>query len=121
MAIVRKSDRIIEVTVTGGNGSPVTISGLSDLELLAYQFPKRIVQRWLLSDAEVTVVNDSGGVVRVNFDRANTQGLNFKNDPCLLEVVASFSDVDFEGGIRREVATGIPLAVVDDSPTAYEQ
>jgi hypothetical protein len=121
MSIVRKSDRVIQVTVTGGNGTPVTISTLADLELLVYQFPKRIVQRWILSDGDVTTVNDAGGVVSVNFDRANTQALNFKNDPSLLEVVASFVDADFEGGIRRDVSTGIELAVVEDSPTAYEQ
>ena len=121
MSIVRKSDRVIQVTVTGGNGTPVTISTLSDLEVLVYQFPKRIIQRWLLSDGDVTTVNDVGGIVSVNFDRANTQAMNFKNDPCLLEVVASFVDLDFEGGIKRDVATGIELAVVEDSPTAYEQ
>lgn len=121
MAIVRKSDRVIQVTVTGGNGTPVTISTLADLEILVYQFPKRIIQRWLLSDSEITTVNNAAGIVSVNFDRANTQTLNFKNDPCLLEVVASFTDVDFEGGIKRDVATGIELSIVEDSPTAYEQ
>jgi len=121
MSIVRKSDRVIQVTVTGGNGTPVTISTLADLEILAYQFPKRIIQRWLLSDSEITTVNNAAGIVSVNFDRANTQTLNFKNDPCLLEVVASFTDVNFEGGIKRDVATGIELSIVEDSPTAYEQ
>lgn len=121
MSIVRRTDRVIEVTVTGGNGVPVTISTLSDLELVAYQNPKRIIQRWLISDGDVTTVNNAGGIVSVNFDRANTQTLNFKNDPCLLEVIASFVDVDFEGGIRRDVATGIELEIVEDSPTAYEQ
>jgi hypothetical protein len=38
-----------------------------------------------------------------------------------LEVVASFTDIDFEGGIKRDVATGIELSIVEDSPTAYEQ
>jgi len=47
--------------------------------------------------------------------------LNFKNDPCLLEVVASFTDPDFEGGIKRDVANGMELVDVEDSPTAYEQ
>ena len=28
---------------------------------------------------------------------------------------------DFEGGIKRDVATGIELEIVEDSPTAYEQ
>jgi hypothetical protein len=121
MSIVRKSDRVIQVTVTGGNGTPVTISTLADLEILAYQFPKRIIQRWLLSDAQITTVNNAAGIVSVNFDRTNTQMLNFKNDPCLLEVVASFTDIDFEGGIKRDVATGIELSIVEDSPTAYEQ
>lgn len=121
MNIVRKSDRVIQVTVTGGNGTPVTISSLADLEILVYQFPKRIIQRWLLSDGDITTVNNVGGVVSVNFNRDNTQTLNFKNDPCLLEVVASFNDVDFEAGIKRDVATGIELAIVEDSPTAYEQ
>lgn len=121
MSIVRKSDRVIQVTVTGGNGTPVTVSTLADLEILAYQFPKRIIQRWLLSDSEITTVNNAAGIVSVNFDRANTQTLNFKNDPCLLEVVASFTDVNFEGGIKRDVATGIELSIVEDSPTAYEQ
>jgi hypothetical protein len=121
MSIVRKSDRVIQVTVKDGNGSPITITTLDDLEILAYQFPKRIIQRWLLSDSEITTVNNVGGIVSVNFDRANTQTLNFKNDPCLLEVVALFTDADFEGGIRRDVATGIELEIVEDSPTAYEQ
>lgn len=121
MSIVRKSDRVIQVTVTGGNGVPVTISTLDDLEVLVYQFPKRIIQRWLMSDGDVTTVNDIGGIVSVNLDRARTQAMNFKNDPCLLEVVASFADAYFEGGIRRDVATGIELAIVEDSPTAYEQ
>lgn len=121
MSIVRKSDRVIQVTVTGGNGTPVTISTLADLELLVYQSPKRIIQRWIMSDGEIATVNDAGGVVSVNFDRANTKTLNFKNDPCLFEVAASFTDPNFEGGIRRDVATGIELEIVEDSPTAYEQ
>jgi hypothetical protein len=121
MSIVRKSDRVIQVSVKDGNGTAITISTLNDLEILVYQFPKRIIQRWVKSDGDITTVNDSGGVVTVNFNRDNTQLLNFKNDPCLLEVVALFTDADFEGGIRRDVATGIELAIVEDSPTAYEQ
>ena len=121
MSIVRKSDRVIQVTVTGGNGTPVTISTLSDLEVLVYQFPKRIIQRWLLSDGDVTTVNDVGGIVSVNLDRAKTKTLNFKNDPCLLQISAHFADPNFADGIRVDIATGIELAVVEDSPTAYEQ
>lgn len=120
MAIVRKSDNVIQLTVNGGNGLPITISGLVDLEILAYQLPKTIVQRWLLSDGEVTIVNDAGGIVSVNFDRSNTKMLNFKNEDCKLEVVASFTDADFAGSLRREVDTDIELAFVEDSPTAYE-
>jgi len=121
MSIVRKSDRVIQVTVTDGNGTAITISTLNDLEILAYQFPKRIIQRWLFSDGDITTVNNVGGIVSVNFDREKTKTLNFKNDPCLLEVVALFNDTDFANNIRRDVATGIELEIVEDSPTAYEQ
>ena len=54
MSIVRKSDNVIQVTILGGNGLPLTISSLADLEILAYQLPKAIVQRWLMSDGDVT-------------------------------------------------------------------
>lgn len=121
MSLVRKSDNTIRVTVNGGDGNPVTISGLSDLEIVAYQKPKDIIQRWLMSNAgEVTIVDDAGGIVEVHFDRANTKLLNFKNEDCKLEVVATFSDTDFEDNLRREVVTDIELSEVEDSPTAYE-
>jgi hypothetical protein len=120
MAIVRKSDNVLQTTINGGNGLPLTITSLSDLEVLAYQLPKTIIQRWLLSAGEIVIINDSGGVVEVYFDRANTNLLNFKNLNCKLEVVASFTDANFEANIRREVATDIQLQTVEDSPTAYE-
>ena len=120
MSIVRKSDYTVRVTINGGDGNPITISALADLEILAYQEPKSIVQRWLLSDGEIDTVNDSGGIVSVNFDRSNTKLLNFKISDCKLEVVASFTDADFADSIRREVDTAIELTTVEDSPTAYE-
>ena len=120
MSIVRKSDNIIQVTVNGGNGLPLTISSLVDLEIVAYQLPKAIVQRWLLSDGDIVTINDAGGIVEVYFDRANTKLLNFKNEDCKLEVIATFSDTDFADSLRREVDTDIELAVIEDSPTAYE-
>jgi hypothetical protein len=120
MAIVRKSDNVIELTINGSDGNPITITGMADLEVLVYQKPKTIIQRWLLSDAEITIVNDAGGVVSVNFDRANTKLLNFKIENCKLEVIASFTDANFADNIRREVDTDIELTIVEDSPTAYE-
>ena len=120
MSIVRKSDNVIRVTINGSDGNPITISGLEDLEILAYQLPKSIIQRWLLSDGDVVTVDDAGGVVDVYFDRANTKLLNFKNEDCKLEVIATFTDADFADNLRREVDTDIELAVIEDSPTAYE-
>jgi len=120
MSIVRKTDNVIQLTVNGGDGNPITITGLADLEVIAYQLPKSIVQRWKLSDSEITIVNDSGGVVQINFDRANSKLLNFKNEDIKLEVIASFTDTDFADNIRREVDTDIELTEVEDSPTAYE-
>lgn len=121
MSIVRKTDNVIQLTVNGGDGNPITISGLADLEVVAYQLPKSIVQRWKLSDSEITIVNDAGGIVQVNFDRANSKLLNFKIEDCKLEVIASFTDTDFADNIRREVDTDIELSTIEDSPTAYEQ
>jgi hypothetical protein len=120
MAIVRKSDNVIQVTINGSDGNPIVISGLADLEILAYQLPKTIVQRWVKSDGEITTVDDAGGIVSVNFNRSNTKLLNFKIDDCKLEVIASFTDANFESSIRREVDTDIELTTVEDSPTAYE-
>ena len=120
MAIVRKSDNVIQITINGGDGLPVTITGLSDLEIVAYQLPKRIIQRWTISGGGVVTVNDAGGIVKVYFDRDNTQLLNFKNENCKLEVIATFTDANFESSLRREVDTDIELAVIEDSPTAYE-
>jgi len=120
MAIVRKSDNVIQLTINGGNGSPLTISALVDLEVVAYQLPKTIIQRWLLSSGQIVTINNVGGIVEVYFDRDNTQQLNFKNANCKLEVVATFTDANFEASLRREVDTDIQLQVVEDSPTAYE-
>lgn len=120
MSIVRKSDNVIRVTINGSDGNPITITGLSDLEIVAYQKPKSIIQRWLLSDSEITIVNDAGGIVDVYFDRSNTKLLNFKNEDCKLEVIATFADTDFADDLRREVDTDIELTTVEDSPTAYE-
>ena len=120
MAIVRKSDNVIQITVNGGDGLPLTISGLVDLEILAYQLPKRIIQRWSVTGGTVTTINDAGGIVEVNFDRDKTKLLNFKNEDCKLEVVATFTDSDFESNQRREVDTDIQLSLIEDSPTAYE-
>jgi len=120
MAIVRKSDNVIQITINGGDGNPITITDLLDLEIVAYQFPKSIVQRWKLSDSEITIVDDVNGIVSVNFDRANTKLLNFKIEDCKLEVIASFTDADFADNIRREVDTDIELTTIEDSPTAYE-
>lgn len=120
MSVVRKSDYTIRVTVIGGDGNPITISALADLEIVAYQLPKTIIQRWLKSDGDVVTVNDSAGIVDVYFDRSNTKLLNFKNEDCKLEVIATFTDANFADGLRREVDTDIELTTVEDSPTAYE-
>lgn len=115
--IPRKTDNVIRVTVNGSNGLPLTISGLSDLQIVVYQKPKTIIQSFLKSAGEVTTISDAGGIVEVNLDRANTKLL--KIEECKLEVVASFTDTDFASNIRREVDTDIDLATVEDSPTAY--
>tara|TARA_R110000772_G_scaffold206584_1_gene317134 strand:+ start:1785 stop:2150 length:366 start_codon:yes stop_codon:yes gene_type:complete len=120
MAIVRKTDNVIQVTINGGNGLPLVITSLADLEIVAYQLPKTIIQRWLLSDGDIDIITDASGIVNVYFDRDNTQLLNFKNDNCKLEVIATFTDANFEASIRREVDTDIQLAIIEDSPTAYE-
>jgi hypothetical protein len=120
MAIVRRSDNVIQVAILGGNGLPLTITGLADLEIVAYQLPKSIVQRWLLSDGDIVTINDAGGIVEVYLDRANTKLLNFKVSDCKLEVVATFTDTDFQSNVRREVDTDIQLETIEDSPTAYE-
>lgn len=120
MSVVRKSDNVIQLTINGGDGNPITISGLADLEVLVYQSPKSIVQRWLKSDGDITTVNDAAGIVSVNFDRANSKLLNFKIEDCKMEVIASFTDASFADNIRREVDTDIELTTVEDSPTAYE-
>lgn len=114
--LARKSDAVIEVTVVGGNGSPLVISTLADLEVVAYQKPRTIFQRWKLSDADITVVNDAGGIVEVNFDRSATKATQVRQ--LFLEVIASFTDADFADNIRREVATSIELTEILDSPTA---
>lgn len=121
MSIVRKTDSVIQVTVNGGDGNPMTITDLEDLEIVAYQLPKTIIQRWKLSDSEITIVNDTNGIVSVSFDRANTKLLNFKIEDCKLEVIGTFSDTDFADNLRREVDTDIQLTTIEDSPTAYEQ
>ncbi|MGB1318475.1 MAG: hypothetical protein ACPG5W_09725, partial [Flavobacteriales bacterium] len=96
MTLVRKSDNVIQVTINGGDGNPVTISGLSDLEIVAYQLPKTIIQRWLMSATQVSTINDTGGIVEVNFDRSKTKLLNFQKEELKLEVIATFADADFE-------------------------
>lgn len=120
--IPRKSDSVIQVTVNGSDGNAITISGLADLELVVYQKPKDIIQRWLMSDGDVTTIDDANGIVSVNLDRANSKLMNAQNqnNKCYLEVIASITDADFEDNIRREVDTAIELALVEDSPTAYE-
>jgi hypothetical protein len=120
MAIVKKSDNVIQVVINGSDGNPITITGLSDLEIVAYQLPKRIIQRWLLSSAQVVIIDDAAGIVNVYFDRSNTKLLNFKNEDCKLEVIATFADANFEGNLRREVDTDIQLSEIEDSPTSYE-
>lgn len=120
MSVVRKSDNVIQVTVNGGDGNPLTISALADLEIIAYQLPKTIIQRWLLSDGDITTINDAGGIVQVNFNRSNTKLLNFKIEDVKIEVIGSFTDSDFSDNIRREVDTDVELTTVEDSPTAYE-
>ena len=119
MAIVRKSDNVIEFVINGGDGLPLTISTMVELEILVYQLPKTIIQRWLITNGDITIINDISGIVEVRLDRANTKLLNFKSD-AKAEVAGSFTDATFEGGIRREVDTDIELTIVEDSPTAYE-
>jgi hypothetical protein len=114
--LARKSDAVLTITIVGGNGSPLVISTLADLEVVAYQKPRTIFQRWKLSDGDITTVNDAGGIVDVNFDRSATKATQIRD--LFLEVIASFTDADFADNIRREVATSIELAEIVDSPTA---
>lgn len=118
MAIPRKSDNVLQVTVNGSDGNPLTITALADLEIVVYQKPKTIIQRFVYSDGDMTLINDAGGVVEVYIDRANTKLL--KIEEAKLEVIATFTDTDFLNNIRREVDTDIDLSTVEDSPTAYE-
>ena len=118
MAIPRKTDNVLQVTVNGSDGLPLTITGLADLEIVIYQKPKTIIQRFIYSLAEIVIVNDAAGLVEVYIDRANTKLL--KIEEVKLEVIASFTDTDFANNIRREVVPDIDLSTVEDSPTAYE-
>lgn len=117
--MTRNTDSVLEVTLTGEDELPLTISGIEDIEIIIYQFPKRIVQRFKKSEGNIITTDDTGGIVEVYIDRLNTMSLNDKKE-CKLEVICYFSDVNFQGDLRREVDTDIELQMVDDSPTARE-
>lgn len=119
--IVRKSDNVVQVTINGSDGNPITISGLNDLEITVYQGAKKIIQQWRISNGNITIVNDAGGIVSVNLDRAKLTVNKTNIEKIFLEVAASFTDAEFVDGIRREVDTAIELALVEDSPTSYIQ
>jgi hypothetical protein len=114
--LARKADAVITVTVVGSDGNPLVISTLEDLEIVAYQKPRTIYQRWKLSDAQITVTNDAGGIVDINFNRSATKATQVRD--LFLEVIASFTDADFADNVRREVCNDIELALIVDSPTA---
>lgn len=118
--IVRKSDNVIQITVNGSNGLPLTISDLNGLEICVYQKPKKIIQQWSTSDGNITTVNDAGGIVSVNLDRAKLSVNKTNIEKIFLEVAALFDDTNFADNIRREVDTDIELALIEDSPTAYQ-
>lgn len=105
----RSSDSRVRFTVNGGDGNPITISGLEDLDIYIYQKPKKVIQQWNLDAGEIDIITDAAGLVEVLFDRANTQLFNFQLADLRGEVRATFTDVDFEGGLRVEIATDIIL------------
>lgn len=117
--IVRKSDNVIQITVNGSDGNPLTISDLSGLEITVYQGAKKIIQQWTTADGNITTVDNTAGIVSVNLDRTKLSVNKTNIDKIFLEVAALFVDADFTDGIRREVDTAIELALVEDSPTAY--
>lgn len=105
----RSSDSRVRFTVNGSDGSPITISGLEDLDIYVYQKPKKVIQQWNLDAGEIEIITDAAGLVEVLLDRDNTALLNFQLADIRGEVRATFVDADFEGGLRVEIATDIVL------------
>lgn len=114
---VNNNDHRIRVTVNG-NGSPLTISGLADLEIILYQDPKKIIQRWKKSTGNITTITDAAGLVEVKADRANMIGIPIKD--LKIEVVVFTTDVAFEGGVMRNTDTNVVLSELEDSVTGFE-
>lgn len=121
----RSSDSRVRFTLLGGDGLPVTISGLADMNIFVYQKPKKVIQSWNLDAGEITIITDASGIVEVLLDRANTELMNFQLKDLRGELAAHFTDASFADGVRIEIATDIPLyfateeVIAVDSQTAY--
>jgi hypothetical protein len=105
--ITQNSDFKIQVALTDVNGDAIEVSGLADIEMCIYQQRENVLQSWKQSDNQVETVSDSGGIVSVNVDRANITGNNLQR--LFVEVAIMVTDLEFDGGVMRNVISDIPL------------
>lgn len=107
------SDEIIEVTIKDSDNSPINIGSLQDIIISCYQTKEDIIQQWILSDSQVTVVNESAGIVSVNLDRDNTKKLRLKR--LYLEIAVKIANASFEDGYSLQKVSDIALADLKNS------
>lgn len=63
--VIAGDDIVVEVTVVDEVGNPIVISSLKDLKIIicAGECSGGYAEEWLLSAAEITVVDDANGIV----------------------------------------------------------
>lgn len=111
--ICKGSDEIIQITVTDGTNA-IDLNEAEDITVSVYQTADVIIQQWLLSENEVTLVDAENGICSVALDRDNTNGLPTKR--LYVQVDLKLVNAAFEDGyaIEKDIK---PLCDLQNSVT----
>ena len=110
--LTQGADVSINITLVGTDSNPIEISNCENVKLFIYQTREYVLADYDLNDAEIEIVDNVGGILRVNVLGSS---VNFVSGRVFAEAVVNVIDTDFDAGYQVYKITDMALFDVVNS------